>query len=112
VFYLDGIEVPVINHFATQGSAGGPTGILNVSFIQDVKLSSSAFEARYDNALSSVFQRNQDNTAFVTTNGATAKADGSNSIPVLLKKQRCEHNTNTWNYHRVLALPVFFVPVK
>jgi hypothetical protein len=59
VFYLDGIEVPVINHFATQGSAGGPAGILNVSFIEDVKLNSSAFEARYDNALSSVFQFRQ-----------------------------------------------------
>jgi len=59
VFYLDGIEVPVINHFQTQGSSGGPQGILNVSFIEDVKLSSSAFDARYDNALSSVFQFRQ-----------------------------------------------------
>ncbi|HEX6334277.1 MAG TPA: TonB-dependent receptor, partial [Flavisolibacter sp.] len=59
VFYLDGIEIPVLNHFQTQGSSGGPQGILNVSFIQDVKLSSSAFEARYDNALSSVFQFRQ-----------------------------------------------------
>ncbi len=59
VFYLDGIEIPVINHFQTQGSSGGPLGILNVSFIEDVKLSSSAFEARYDNALSSVFQFRQ-----------------------------------------------------
>ena len=46
VFYLDGIEVPLINHFGTQGSGGGPQGILNVSFIEDVKLSSSAFDAR------------------------------------------------------------------
>lgn len=59
VFYLDGIEVPIINHFSTQGSGGGPQGILNVSFIQDVKLSTSAFDARYDNALSSVFQFRQ-----------------------------------------------------
>jgi hypothetical protein len=59
VFYLDGIEIPVINHFATQGSAGGPTGILNVSFIEEVKLSSSAFDARFDNALSSVFEFKQ-----------------------------------------------------
>lgn len=59
VFYLDGIEIPVINHFATQGAGGGPTGILNVSFIEDVKLSSSAFDARYDNALSSVFEFKQ-----------------------------------------------------
>ncbi|MFN8319828.1 MAG: TonB-dependent receptor [Saprospiraceae bacterium] len=59
VYYLDGIEIPVINHFSTQGSAGGPTGILNVSFIEDVKLSSSAFDARYDNALASVFEFDQ-----------------------------------------------------
>lgn len=61
VFYLDGIEIPVLNHFQTQGSAGGPQGILNVSFIEDVKLSSSAFDAKYDNALSSVFQFKQRN---------------------------------------------------
>ena len=59
VFYLDGIEIPVINHFSTQGSAGGPQGILNVSFIDEVKLSSSAFDAKYDNALSSVFEFKQ-----------------------------------------------------
>ena len=61
VFYLDGIEVPVINHFQTQGSSGGPQGILNTFFIEDVKLSSSAFDARFDNALSSVFQFKQKN---------------------------------------------------
>jgi outer membrane receptor for ferrienterochelin and colicin len=59
VFYLDGIEIPVINHFQTQGSSGGPAGILNVSFIEDVKLSSSAFDARFDNTLASVFQFKQ-----------------------------------------------------
>ena len=61
VYYLDGIEVPIINHFSTQGSGGGPQGILNVSFIEDVKLNSSAFDARYDNTLSSVFQFKQKN---------------------------------------------------
>jgi hypothetical protein len=59
VYYLDGIEIPVINHFATQGSAGGPTGILNVSFLEDVRLTSSAFDARFDNALASVFEFKQ-----------------------------------------------------
>lgn len=59
VYYLDGIEIPVINHFSTQGSAGGPQGILNVSFIEDVTLSTSAFDARYDNVLSSVLQFRQ-----------------------------------------------------
>ena len=59
VFYLDGVEIPVINHFTTQGAAGGPTGMLNVSFIEDATLASSAFNARYDNALSSVLQFRQ-----------------------------------------------------
>lgn len=59
VYYLDGIEVPVINHFATQGSAGGPTGIVNISFIDDVSLYTSAFPAKYDNPLSGVLQLKQ-----------------------------------------------------
>lgn len=61
VYYLDGIEIPVLNHFQTQGASGGATGILNVSFIEDVQLSSSAFDARYDNALASTFNIKQRN---------------------------------------------------
>ncbi len=59
VYYLDGIEIPNINHFSTQGSAGGPVGLLNVSFIEGVSLSTSAFNARYDNPLSGVLQFDQ-----------------------------------------------------
>lgn len=55
VYYVDGIEIPVLNHFQTQGSSGGAQGILNVSFIEDIKLTSSAFDAKYDNALASSF---------------------------------------------------------
>lgn len=61
VYYLDGIEIPVLNHFQTQGASGGATGILNVSFIQDLQLTSSAFNSKYHNALAStivVTQRN------------------------------------------------------
>ncbi len=54
VFYLDGVEIPNLNHFATQGSGGGPNGIINSVFIENVKFQSSAFGARYDNTLSSV----------------------------------------------------------
>lgn len=54
VYYLDGIEIPNINHFSTQGSAGGPVGMINVSFVRDVTLSSSAFGTEYDNPLSGV----------------------------------------------------------
>lgn len=53
-FYLDGIEVPNINHFATQGATGGPVGMINVDFIRDVDFYSSAFPAARGNALSSV----------------------------------------------------------
>ncbi len=59
VYYLDGVEVPNINHFATQGSSGGPVGLLNVSFINDVTLSTSAFGVQYDNPLSGVLQFKQ-----------------------------------------------------
>lgn len=53
-FYLDGIEIPAINHFATQGSSGGPVGLINVNFIREVDLYSSAFPVEKTNALSSV----------------------------------------------------------
>ena len=51
VFYIDGIEIPNINHFSTQGSSGGPVGLINVSFIKDVTLSTSSFGAEYDLSL-------------------------------------------------------------
>ncbi|HEX5668787.1 MAG TPA: TonB-dependent receptor, partial [Chitinophagaceae bacterium] len=55
-YFLDGVEIPTINHFATQGAAGGPVGMLNVSFIDKVTLHTSAFPAKYDNPLSGVLQ--------------------------------------------------------
>lgn len=54
-FYIDGIEIPNINHFATQGSGGGPVGLINVDLIQNVEFYSGAFPANRGNALSSVF---------------------------------------------------------
>ena len=53
-FFLDGIEIPSINHFSTQGSSGGPVGLLNVNFIREVDLYTSAFPVEKANALSSV----------------------------------------------------------
>lgn len=58
-FYLDGVEVPNINHFATQGSSGGPVGIINVNFINKVDFYSGAFPANRGNALSSVLEFTQ-----------------------------------------------------
>lgn len=58
-FYIDGIEVPNINHFATQGSSGGPVGMINVNFIREVEFYSGSFPANRGNALSSVFEFKQ-----------------------------------------------------
>jgi len=55
-FFLDGIEIPTINHFTTQGSSGGPIGILNVNFIREVDFYTGAFPANRGNALSSVME--------------------------------------------------------
>lgn len=53
-FFIDKVETPIINHFATQGAGGGPRGIINVDFIGEVDFYSSAFPANRGNALSSV----------------------------------------------------------
>lgn len=58
-FYLDGVEVPTINHFATQGSSGGPVGIINVDMIREVDFYSGAFPSNRGNTLSSVFEFKQ-----------------------------------------------------
>ncbi|SMO79112.1 TonB-dependent receptor [Gracilimonas mengyeensis] len=59
VYYLDGVPIPNINHFSTQGSAGGPVSLLNVSFFEGVSLTASSFGAQYENVLSGVLQFNQ-----------------------------------------------------
>lgn len=53
-FFIDNIEIPNINHFPDQGSSGGPIGIINVDFIQDVDLYAGGFPALYGDRLSSV----------------------------------------------------------
>ncbi len=58
-YYLDGIEVPNINHFQTQGSSGGPVGLINVDFIKEVNFYSGAFPVNRGNTLSSVFDFEQ-----------------------------------------------------
>ncbi len=58
-FYLDGIEVPNINHFATQGASGGPTGMINVDFIKSVDFHAGAFPANRGGALSSIMEFDQ-----------------------------------------------------
>ncbi|MDD4609318.1 MAG: TonB-dependent receptor [Bacteroidaceae bacterium] len=57
-FYLDGIEIPSINHFSTQGATGGVSGIINADLLRDVQFYSADFPANAGNAVSSVLQFN------------------------------------------------------
>lgn len=75
-FYLDGIEIPNLNHFSTQGASGGPIGIINVDFLRGADLYSGAFPASRGNALSAVLEMqqiepNKDKTNFRATVGAS-----------------------------------------
>lgn len=58
-FYLDDVETPVINHFQTQGSSGGPVGMLNVNLVREVNLYTGAFPSNRGNTLSSVLEFKQ-----------------------------------------------------
>lgn len=53
-FYLDGVEIPIVNHFSTEGASGGPVGIIDADLIREVNFYTGAFPAGKGNALSSV----------------------------------------------------------
>ena len=59
VFFLDDVEIPIINHFATQGASGGAVGILNPDFVRQVDFLSGAFPSNRGGALSSVMNIKQ-----------------------------------------------------
>lgn len=51
---VDGIEVASLNHFAAQGTSGGPISMLNTDVIQSATLLAGGFPAVYGDRLSSV----------------------------------------------------------
>jgi len=55
-FIIDNIEISNINHFPTQGSSGGPIGILNVALVRDLNFYSGAFNSKYGDKLSSIME--------------------------------------------------------
>ncbi|WKV10727.1 TonB-dependent receptor [Marivirga harenae] len=97
VYYLDGIEIPNINHFSTQGSAGGPVGLLNVSFFEGVTLSSSAFASQYDNVLSGVLQFDQrdGNRREFRNNFRLSSSEAAVTTEGPLFKKKDEESSNT-----------------
>jgi outer membrane receptor for ferrienterochelin and colicin len=75
-FYIDNVEIPYLNHFSTQGSSGGPVGIINVDFVQSVDFISGAFPASKGNSLSSILNftfvdGNKDKMKYRATLGAS-----------------------------------------
>lgn len=75
-FYMDGIEIPNINHFATQGASGGPVSIVNADLIREISFYTGAFPANRSGALSSVLDfrlrdGNPDKQSFKATLGAS-----------------------------------------
>lgn len=76
VFFIDGIEIPNINHFATQGASGGPVSILNSDLIREINFYTGSFPANRGGALSSVMDislkdGNPDKHAFKAVVGAS-----------------------------------------
>lgn len=53
-FWMDGIEIPNINHFATQGATGGPVSIVNADLVREISFYTGAFPADRAGAMSSV----------------------------------------------------------
>ena len=76
VFFIDGIEIPNINHFATQGASGGPVSILNSDLIREISFYTGSFPSNRGGALSSVMDialkdGNLEKQAFKATIGAS-----------------------------------------
>ena len=82
-YFLDGIEIPNINHFFTQGASGGPVGILNSDLVREINFYTGAFPANRSGALSSVmdihlYNGNPERQDFKATLGAAeASLSGS-----------------------------------
>lgn len=54
LFLLDNVEIPNPNHFAWQGTGGGPVTMINTDFVRQVDFYAGAFPARYGDKASSV----------------------------------------------------------
>lgn len=114
VYYIDGIEVPVINHFATQGSAGGPTGIVNTNFISEVNLYTSAFAAKYDNPLSGVLEMKQRsaNPNKVQHNVRLSATELAYSVDGPIKKDKLTFLASARRSYLQLLFKVLDVPIQ
>jgi hypothetical protein len=56
LYLVDGVPVPNINHFGTQGATGGPTSYVNLDFVENVAFSTGGFPVVYGDKLSSTLR--------------------------------------------------------
>lgn len=56
LYIVDGIEVPNINHFGSQGATGGPLSYINLDFVKETTFSTGGFSTLYGDKLSSVLK--------------------------------------------------------
>lgn len=73
LYIIDGIEIPNINHFGTQGASGGPLSYINLDFVKETSFSTGGFPVMYGDKLSSVLSIN-------LRNGRTDRIGGKATI--------------------------------
>ncbi len=114
-FFIDGIEIPTINHFSTQGSSGGAVGMINVDLVENVELNTGAFPANRMNALSSIldFRFITPRTDEWTTNAVV----GTSDLGVTIEGPTGENSSLVFNARRSYlqflfkALDLPFLPI-
>ncbi len=55
LYRIEGVDIPNPNHFAQNGTTGGPVSILNNNILDNSDFMTGAFPAEYGNALAGVF---------------------------------------------------------
>ncbi|VXD18577.1 TonB-dependent receptor [Marinoscillum sp. 108] len=72
---LEGVEIPNPNHFASEGSTGGPVNALNSNMLDNSDFYSGAFAPEYGNALSGImdirFKKGNNQTREYTAGAST-----------------------------------------
>jgi hypothetical protein len=84
LFLVDGHPIHNLNHFGSQGSTGGPIGMIHVDFIESVRFSPGGFDASHGDRLSSVMdvrfregdRRRTGGEAFLSMAGAGVELEG------------------------------------
>jgi len=54
LYIIDGVMVPNINHFGSQGATGGPLSYVNLDFVKETSFSTGGFSVLFGDKLSSV----------------------------------------------------------